>query len=467
MDLGAETLPATGDDVSRRLAVFLANFDPDDLPPEARRSAAVSVLDGIGVSLAASRWGEGCPDILDAVTAEGGRSDATLMGSGTRVPAAAAALGNGALAHALDFEDSIDGVAVHPHAQVLPAVLALAEQRDLTAGRLLAAIAIGCDVTVRLGRVSGDAMSDRGWYPPPILGGIGATAAAAFLVGLDGRGVLDALSLALMQVTASGEIKHSPDSVIRGIRDGFAAQAAVRAVELAERGIRGFDRPLDGRAGLLASFAGDADAAAAAFDDLGRDWAGLETSYKPWPSCRGTHAFVQAALELRPRLDLDRVREIVLRGAPVNEMLARPLEAKRRPTTAIDAKFSLPFTVATALVTGDVTLGSFSREALAHPRVLAVAERIRFDSDPALGMTSGVLRVRGADADAEVAVPHPRGNPADPLPLDDLRRKFVACVAEASTPVGTDRASRIADEILEADGATRLRASIHRWLGGD
>lgn len=451
---------------SAELAGFVAALRPGDLPPDARASAAVSLLDGVGVSLAASALGEGCDAFAGLVAAEGGSGDATVIGVGGRVPAASAALANGAMAHALDFEDSIDGVAVHPHAQVLPAVLALAEQRDLAGDRLLAAIALGCDLTVRLGRAAGDAMSDRGWYPPPVLGGFGATAACAFLVGLAPRQVLDALSLALMQITASGEIKHSPESVIRGVRDGFAAHAAVRAVQLAERGVRGFDRPLEGDAGFLAAFAGAQDAAWAVVDGLGASWAGVETSYKAWPSCRGTHAFVQAALEMRRQVRVDSIRDVELIGAPVNEMLARPLAAKQRPTTAIDAKFSLPFTVASALVHGGITLASFSPSALESPEVLSVAQRVRFVSDPTgrLGMTSGIMRITTDAGTVEVAVERPRGNPLDPLPVDELRAKFVACAGQAVRPIPEAAARARADEILAAGRAPAVREPIARWL---
>ena len=451
---------------SADLAAFVAALRPDEVPAAALRSASVSLLDGVGVSLAASALGEGCDAFAALVLADGGAAEATVMGSGGRVPAASAALANGAMGHALDFEDSIDGVAVHPHAQVLPAVLALGEQRDLPGDRVLAAIALGCDLTVRLGRVAGDRMSDRGWYPPPILGGIGAVAACAYLLGLGPRQVLDALSLALMQITASGEIKHSPESVIRGIRDGFAAQAAVRSAQLAERGARGFDRPLEGEAGFLAAFAGAPDAADTVVDGLGSSWAGVETSYKPWPSCRGTHAFVQAAIDARRGIAVDDIREVTLVGAPVNEMLARPLAAKQRPATAIDAKFSLPFTVASALVHGEITLASFSPEALGSQPVLDVARRVRFVSDESgrLGMTSGIMRIATASGTTEIAVDRPRGNPDDPLPIEDLRAKFVSCAGQAVRPFAPGTAERIADEILAVGDAPGLREPLGRWL---
>ena len=454
-------------DLSATVARFIAGLNPDAIPAVAYRAAALSLLDAVGVSLAASGLGEGCAEFAQLVLDEGGRADATVIGFGGRVPAASAALANGSMSHALDFEDSIDGVAVHPHAQVIPAVLALAEERDLDGRRLVGAIAVGCDITVRLGRATGEALAERGWYPPPILGGLGASAACAFLVGLGERQVRDALSLALSQITASGEIKNSPSSVLRGVRDGFAAHAAVRSVQLAERGIRGFDRPLEGEFGFFATFAGGAYDPAAVVDDLGQRWAGVETSFKSWPSCRGTHAFVQAALEARARVNPAQISEVTLLGAPVNAMLAHPLEAKRRPTTSIDAKFSLPFTVATALVTGGVTLESFAPSRLGDAAVLDMARRIRFVSDDSgrFGMTAGRMSVVDASGEATIIeVQQPRGNPADPIPVAELRTKFVSCAAEAVTGFSRDHAGVVADDILAADDAAHVRERIAGWL---
>src|SRR5690606_9040855 len=152
--------------------------------------------------------------------ADGGTAESSVFGWSERIPAAAAAFANGAYAHALDFEDAIDGLPIHPNAQIVPAVLAVAEARDLSGADVVRALAVGCDLGVRIAAAAGSQIEARGWYPPPILGAIGAVGALANLVGLDARTTLDALSLALMQVTASGEAGLSPRSTIRGIRDG-------------------------------------------------------------------------------------------------------------------------------------------------------------------------------------------------------------------------------------------------------
>jgi 2-methylcitrate dehydratase PrpD len=436
-----------------------------DVPDEVIAMTELSLLDGIGVSLAATGHESGADQFARLALEEGGRADATVLGTGQRVPAASAAFANGAMAHALDFEDAIDGLPVHPNAQSIPALLALAEQRDLSGERLLTALAVGCDVTARLAAAAGTTIGRRGWYPPPILGALGATIACSNLLAFTAAQTLDALSLVISQATASGEVKHSPNSIIRGVRDGFASHAAVRSVELAERGITGFTAPLEGKYGFFFTYAGGEYDQDALLDGLGTRFWGTELSFKPWPSCRGTHSFVEGAILLREHFTPEDIESVELIGAPVNLMLAEPLESKRRPSEAINAKFSLPFTVASALVHGDITFDSYTPEALRESRVLSLADRIDFTPDPARdndeSMTQGEIHVRLVDGRSfQHEVRTPLGNPASPLGVDRLRDKFVKCAVLASSAPTAERAAEIADRILAIRRIPHLRDEL-------
>ncbi|WP_166983081.1 MmgE/PrpD family protein [Paramicrobacterium fandaimingii] len=453
------------DGLSRALVDVTARLRIDDLPEAAIRAAEQSLLDAIGVSFAAAGKDAGSAAFAQIALAEGGRADATVFGSQQRVPAAAAAFANGAMAHALDYEDSIDGLPVHPHAQTVPAVLALAERENVSGDRLITAIAIGCDVTARMAAAAGDEMGRRGWYPPPILGALGAAVASAHLVGLDSAQTLDALSLVISQATASGEVKFSPHSDVRGVRDAFAAQAAVRSTDLAALGITGFERPLEGRYGFFSTYAGGAYDPAPILDGLGTRFWGTQVSYKPWPSCRGTHSFVEGALRLRGGIRIDAIERVELWGAPVNAMLAEPLESKRRPTRAINAKFSLPFTVASALVHGELSLASFTEPAMRDERVLTLADRIDFVADPSKdnpeSMTHGEIVIVLTDGRRlHEDVPTPLGNPASPLGTERLRNKFVDCAAQAPQGMSRGDAERMANRILTLRSSTGLRIDL-------
>src|SRR5690606_13607125 len=197
-----------------------------------------------------------------------------------------------------------------------------------------------------------------GWYPPPIIAAFGATAAVGKLLKLDPSQLVDAFSLTLCQATCSAELKTSPHSDVRAIRDAFPAQVAVSSALLARKGVRGFDRPFEGTAGFFELYARGAYSPQALTEALGERFEIDRISFKPWPSCRGTHAFIEAAQRLARtyRIDPRSIRAVELVGSRLNRMLAEPLAQKQRPATAIDAKFSLPFTVAVALRRGTVTL---------------------------------------------------------------------------------------------------------------
>lgn len=454
---------------SVRLADAISQIDFACLPPDVVDAVQRSLLDAVGVSLAGGGIGEGCAEFADLAVADGGRAESSIFGWGARVPAAAAAFANGAFAHALDFGDSLDSASVHPSAQVVPAVVALAEAMDCAGSRLVTAIAVGCDITCRLGAAVGIRMSQRGFYTPPMLGSIGATAACANLLGLSCAQTLDAISLTVSQYAAVAEMKNSNGSVIRAIRDAFAAQSAVRSAQLAQRGIRGFETPLEGRAGFFTAYAGgeyDADALTAG---LGETFASPAISYKPWPACRWTHPFIEATLRVRGGLDVDTIERIELLGPARCEVLVQPRAAKCRPTRSIDAKFSLPFIVATALVRGEVTLGAFLGDALTRPDVLAVARLVDFVADDSMTAASGVpgavtIRMRnGATVTHEVR--EARGGPRAPMTADELRAKYVDCAAYARQPKDALAAGRDAETLLHIHRLAAVREPLAAVLG--
>jgi 2-methylcitrate dehydratase PrpD len=452
--------------LSSSLAAFVVNTDYTDLPQRTREITKRCLLDGIGVSLAASGMGEGCRAFLDLGAAQGGHPTCTVLGTGRKLPVEAAAFANGAMAHAMDYEDAHDGTLLHPNAAAIPASLAVAEAFGPVSGRdLIAALAVGCDVAVRLGLALRVSLSDLGWYPPPMLAAFGATAAAGKLLRLSAQQISDAFSLTLCQSVCSGEIKYSPDSVIRAVRDAFAARAAVSSALLAARGVTGFDAPFEGRAGFYAMYARGSYDATTILQDLGTRFEIENISFKPWPSCRGTHSAIEAALKLLDahRFDVSDITAVALNGSRIMRMLNEPHATKRHPTTAIDAKFSLPFTTAAALVYGRVTLEEYSPAALADERVLALAERVSLEIDPSLAENDIGCRLRistrsGAAYSIEVSTP--LGSPQNPLSEARFIEKFVDCAGYAALPLGAARAAEVAGAAFELDSINDVTAQF-------
>lgn len=455
---------AQGTGLSMRLAEFVIRTPAAGLPHSVLRAAARVVLDATGVMRAASALSpEALPFIEQA--AEGGPGPCGVLGTTHRVRGPLAALANGAMSHALDYEDAFDAAPVHPNASLVPAVLALSQSHGPVNGRdFLAAIAVGCDVACRIALSLRQPLEAGGWYPPPILAAFGAVAGAARMLRLTPRQLLDAWSMLLLQNSCAGEIKHDSETVIRAVREAFPAQIAVQVAQLARTGVRGFDAPLEGRGGFFQLFAAGHYDPDTLFADLGQRWHIEQLSFKPWPSCRGTHAALECALWLRDAAHWRDIRQIRIEGCQVHRMLAEPIDRKRAPQTAIDAKFSLPFTVATALVTGRVGLDSFSGQALSQPDVLALAGLASFQLradwgvEMAVGGAVQLTLAQGRVLRHEIL--QPRGAPARPLGEEELVAKFVDCACRAQRALDAATAANLARRILsladEADAGTLL-----------
>jgi 2-methylcitrate dehydratase PrpD len=236
----------------------------------------------------------------------------------------------------------------------------------------------------------------------------------------------------------------------------------VTSALLAQRGIRGFEEPLEGRAGFFAAFARGHYEADRLTRNLGQVFKIANISFKPWPSCRGTHAAIEAALKCREGIAAGDVDSVTIHGGPMLRMLAEPRASKIRPETAIDAKFSLPFTVATALTHGRVGLQSFQPECLADEQILGLAARVEVVADAAPGTAIGArirIRVRGG-IEREMQVLTPLGSPTHPMSRQALIDKFIECAGLAMHPLHPDAASRFAARALSLEELADIGAHL-------
>ena len=452
---------------SLALAEHLVGLTFDRLPEKAVHAAKRCFLDALGVTLAAGSLGEGCRAFIDLTIAAGGRQESTVIGFGAKAPAHMAAFANGAMAHSMDFEDAHEGAFVHPNTATIPAALAIAEALGGVTGKeFITATAAGCDLVCRLGLACHPPdLQKYGWYPPPIFSTFGGAAAAGKLLGLDAGQMLDAFSLALCQATCSAELTNSPNSVVRSIRDAFSAKAGVLSALLAKKGVTGFPAPFEGKAGFFQMYArGDCDLARLT-DGLGQTFEGANLSFKPWPSCRGTHSFIQAALEIREKhaVEPDSIESISITASPFAMMLCEPVEQKRQPVTAIDAKFSIPFTVATALVRGRVTLDQFSPDALSDSTILGEAKKVSYEIDPKMKESSGVVQVASREGVFSARVDLAYGNPGNPLSDEKLIEKFVDCARHSAKPLPVAAVKELARAAMHLEEMKDMR-DVARYL---
>jgi 2-methylcitrate dehydratase PrpD len=448
---------------SLTLAKHITAVNYGDIPTHVIDVTKKSLLDALGVTLAASTLGEGCGAFIDLAIAEGGKKESTVLGFGAKTSALMAAFANGSMAHALDFEDVHDEAPVHPNAATVPAALAVAESIGNVSGKeLVTAIALGSDVVCRLGLALNENPLEYGWYIPPILGAFGATTAVCKLLNLSIEQILDAFSLTLCQATCSAELVHNPRSVVRSIRDAFSSRDGVLSALLAKRGVAGFDRPIEGQAGLYSLYSRGNYDPLALTNELGRTFEGANVSFKSWPSCRGTHSYIDAVLQILDTrlLEPSDVEEIKVVVSPVNKMLCEPLKSKQAPVTAIDAKFSLPFAVATAWRHGEVTLDHFTPRALADRDVLELAQKVAYEVDTELTLKEavrGFLQVSTKNENLSKSVDFAYGHPKNPISQEALVSKFMDCAKHSAKGISRSKLDQVVELILNLEQVENVR----------
>jgi 2-methylcitrate dehydratase PrpD len=340
-----------------------------------------------------------------------------------------AALLNGMLAHSLDFDDTHLPSLVHPGAAVIPAALALAERDGADGATLLRAAGAGYEVACRIGLALGPGAYVRGFHPTAVAGVFGAVAAGASVQGLSEGEVGSAFGLAGSMACGSMQYLES-GSWNKRIHPGLAAHNALLALELARAGVVGAVRPLEGRSGVLHAYTDDPRPRALT-DALGERWLLAETGIKPYPACRLAHGAIDAAFAVRARLggDVPADAAIALRISPEAYAIVGGEDAnKRSPQNVVDAQFSVYFQTAVALLDGAVSWASYAR--IGEDDVDRVIAHIDVSADEAVASAGAVLAWRSREADVEIRVEKPVGEPDGALAWDDVERKYRALARE-------------------------------------
>lgn len=450
-------------DLVHIFADHAAGVSYDQLDHQTREVAKQSILDTLGVILAASGMEPAAQGVAAIVREGGGAPDCTLLGFGGRGPALMAALGNGSLAHCLDYDDQTPW-GQHCASSIVPAVFAIAERQGGVSGReMIAAVALGQDIFARLRCNVG---WKKDWNLSTVLAVYAATAAAGRVAGLTAPQIAAAMGIASLQSSGIMEMVAGRGSDLRGLYAGFSAQGAVLAVLMAQQGVGGIDHLFQGTYGVFNSYFGGRYDQAAMIAALGRDFLGRGTLFKRWPCVGTAHSHMKAAIDIVTENNLAPadIAQIKLYVGDYHELMCQPLDARRAPATLADAKFSLPFLVAVAILRRGMSVTDFSQTALRDPDVRAIAGKITLIKDPALDwkldLPLGRVEITAHSGGHWVAegrgVP---GNADNPLTWDQIRTKFGECAAVSARPLAADQVSAaqdMAQHLETLDNATDL-----------
>src|SRR6056297_741072 len=434
----------------------------DSFTPDARKSAERGVLDTWSAILAGRA--HRVPQLARQATTGWPGSSVELVGC-ARIDAASAAFVNGVAAHVLDYDDSAVGNRIgHPSAVVLPTVWAVASEVGATGDDLLTGYMTGVECMMRLASAfgGGGGAYGRGFHSTTILGTVGAAAGAARVAGLDLATTRAAIGLAGSWASGMQATFGSPG---KALQVGRAAEAAVRAVELARAGLDAGTDVLDSQLGYPRVFFGasDDDAAARAdrFLSLGGSSAigdgeasnvladpGLRL--KPYASCRGSHRSIEAAIELRRSLDLEPDEIVRVEIDPTPE--ARQILRYSSPETELEAKFSVEYGVAVSLVDGAGGIAQFRQDRIMSPDVRRVLDKVEVTpTDDEATFTEAYrpesVSVTTARGTFRKVVELELGHPRRPLSAEHASEKFVECVQEGVPGIERSTAEEVRDVI--------------------
>lgn len=428
------------------LGAFVARMRAETVPAAVASAVKIRMLDVLASAFVGFELGN--HRMLLPLIGEGGT--ATLWGEGRRASPRDAALVNSFLAHSTYLEDGSRHTGGHPSSGVIPAAMALAESCGMTGRDLVAAIAVGYEIFLRMGRAIFPTTVVRGFQSTAVLAAVGSAAACANLLRLDEKGCRNALAIACNLGVGLKEALKSPGS--QPLQVGRSCEGGLFAALFAREGAVGADRIIEN--GFVKAFSGhEPDAVPLA--GLGTQWSIDETYFKLHGGCRGTHAPVDAvqALAAEQRIAAEDIESMTIGIGSVT--LANDVH---HPRTGSEAQFSAAFAAAVALVRGSASTFEFSEANLADPAVRSLMDRIRVRADPELDAVFPAKR--GASVEIVTRdgrryakrIDGARGEPEFPIQASEIEKKFL----DLSTSVLGENAERVRELVLAVDSMPSL-----------
>jgi len=416
------TAPAV---LTETLAEFIASFTADSLTAPIRAMTLTVVKDGTGCLIAAANPTFSTGRLIAAFAEDqGGKPEASVVGAGFKTGAVHAALANGTMGYACDFEPHHPEAILHPIAVMIPTALALGERTGASGARFLAAVALGCEVEYRVSMAIGPVeLYNLGFHPSAVAGAFGATACAAFLLGLDRAAVVRALGLAGCQASGMMAWESDPTENARPFQMGMAARNGATAALLAQRGFGGPTAIFDHGHTLFRAFS-RSPSPAKLVADLGQKWDGVaELAIKPYSSVSFLHPALDALFDI--------LRERPIAPAEVKRITLRfPRSGvhcvDNNPLKSHCAQYILPVALARGLEVADLFIDRRETD----PAVAALAKRVEVVADDELDKLfpdfyASILEIETTDGKThkrrqDVA----RGYPESPLTDSELDAKF-------------------------------------------
>lgn len=433
--------------VTKNLAEFASKTKFADLKENHISTIKKLLLDYIGVGAGATVYAESTEPFVKAVESLNGPNggEATVLTKGRRFSPRNAALLNGAFAHSLDFDDTHAEAVLHPGVSVISATLAEAESNSkVTIQDVFTALAIGYEVTCRIGFALTTAAYSRGFHNTGTAGLFGSVAALSSLRNLDSKTIEMAFGVAISKCAGSMQYL-SNGSWNKRLHPGFAAHDAFICVTFAEAGVLGAAEPIEGELGLLHAYT-DKSNPQGIDQDLGTKWIFVDTAVKPFPACRFTHGQIEIASKLRKSgKTVKHITNIISNQS--YGVVGHPIPNKLRPTNVVDAQFSAYFQTAAAWAYGS-ELGWGIYDKISDPKVRDLLGKISADSSDEYESLETALKVEWDDGtETFERLKNPIGESDRPLTWDAVKTKYMSLAGPAYGDAHANRISEVVHDL--------------------
>jgi 2-methylcitrate dehydratase PrpD len=436
----------------------------EDLSSHVIEVVKKTLIDTLGCTIAGST-ATGCPELVELVKDWGGKPEATVLVYGGKVPAPAAALTNCTMARALDFDDVHEMGGGHLSATFFPVCLILSEYRkEPVNGRdFILASTLGADLSCRLRYAT---KIYPGWLAETVAP-FGIVAAAGKLLGFDEEKLINGMGIAYSQCSCNLQPELDGGITIR-LQQGLGARAGILATMLAEKGFTGARNVLQGVYGFYPLYYRDKYDPEVITKNLGRDFEVGNISIKLYPTNKQNHNAISGILEFRKETGIEPwdIDEIVVYTNQKAYHTAGLGESKYHPRNSVDAQFSIPYTVANALIKGDVFIEDFTEEAIKNNEVLELAQRIKVKVDPELDKIPWIIvpnkieiKVKGGRQYSKY-VEYAKGHPKNPIPITEYIEKFKKCIPFSAKPIAEGNVEKVIDMIERLEEMEDVREII-------
>jgi 2-methylcitrate dehydratase PrpD len=446
----------------RKLAEYVADLRLEDIPKEAVSAAKFCTLDSIGAAVGAAHneeIREAVKEIL-AFAGENLEHSSSIWGQKRKTSVFQAVLLNGLMGNALDIDDVHTGSRTHIGSVVLPAAWSLAEAMGATCKELLEAVIAGYEVMARVGKGFGiNSHRSRGWHATGTAGTFGAAAACAKLLKLDKEKTLSAFGMAGTQ--SSGLWAFLEDgSSSKLLHPARAAANGLTAAFMAKAGMTGPEHILDAKDGGLYKATSDSYSLQAVSSALGEKYEIMHIDVRPYPCSRSTHCTIDAALKIRisAKVSVADIQSIIVE---TYEAAVKLCGSSKYPEKAVEAKFSIPYCVAAALVDGEVGLEQFTSEKISDAAIKNIAEKVKVSASeeftqsyPARLSCSLTINLKDGTSIIE-KISDASGSVKNPLSLEQAKEKFILLT---SSILGKENSTILMNAILDAENIGEIPA---------